>query len=66
MCFTFDYLISPTNPIEINLIGADGTGLKGADRFNGNEPYLTDLGQAGLQVHLWDDDIITESNFGRQ
>jgi hypothetical protein len=27
---------------------------------------LTELGHAGLQVRLWDDDIITEANLGRQ
>ena len=26
--FTDNYLISPTNPIEVNLIGAGGTGSK--------------------------------------
>src|SRR5690606_34476038 len=27
---------------------------------------LIELGHAGLQVRLWDDDIITEANLGRQ
>lgn len=64
--FTDSYLINPTNPISMNLIGAGGTGsqvLTGLARMN---HALTELGHAGLQVMLWDDDIITEANLGRQ
>ena len=64
--FTDSYLIQPTNPIEVNLIGAGGTGsqvLTGLARMN---HALTALGHAGLQVRLWDDDMVTEANLGRQ
>jgi len=59
-------LIEPTNPIEVNLIGAGGTGsqvLTGLVRIN---HALTTLGHAGLQVNVWDDDVVTEANLGRQ
>ncbi|OJW81489.1 MAG: hypothetical protein BGO69_08865 [Bacteroidetes bacterium 46-16] len=59
-------LIEPTNPIEVNLIGAGGTGsnvLTGLVKIN---HALTTLGHAGLQVNLWDDDVVTEANLGRQ
>lgn len=36
--FTDNYLLSPTNPIEVNLIGARGYRLKSPDRPDGNEP----------------------------
>lgn len=64
--FTDNYLISPTNPIEVNLIGAGGTGSKVLTALMEMNHSLTELGHAGLQVHLWDDDIITEANLGRQ
>ncbi len=64
--FTDDYLISPTNPIEVNLIGAGGTGSKVLTALMEMSHSLTELGHAGLQVRLWDDDIITEANLGRQ
>ncbi|MBD0724807.1 hypothetical protein B6A10_06410 [Flavobacterium sp. L1I52] len=64
--FTDNYLISPTNPIEINLIGAGGTGSKVLTALMEMSHSLTELGHAGLQVRLWDDDSITEANLGRQ
>lgn len=64
--FTDNYLISPTNPIEVNLIGAGGTGSKVLTALMEMSHSLTALGHAGLQVRLWDDDIITEANLGRQ
>ena len=64
--FTDNYLISPTNPIEVNLIGAGGTGSKVLTALMEMSHSLTELGHAGLQVRLWDDDIITEANLCRQ
>ncbi|KOS05262.1 thiamine biosynthesis protein ThiF [Flavobacterium akiainvivens] len=64
--FTDNYLISPTNPIEINLIGAGGTGSKVLTALMEMSHSLTELAHPGLQVRLWDDDIITEANLGRQ
>ncbi len=64
--FTDRTLIEPTNPIEVNLIGAGGTGsqvLTGLARMN---HALNALGHAGLQVRLWDNDVVTEANLGRQ
>lgn len=64
--FTDNYLISPTNPIEVNLIGAGGTGSKVLTALMEMSHSLTELGHAGLLVRLWDDDVITEANLGRQ
>ncbi len=64
--FTDNYLISPTNPITINLIGAGGTGSKVLTALMEINHSLIELGHAGLQVRLWDDDIITSANLGRQ
>ncbi|MCT2561840.1 PRTRC system ThiF family protein [Chryseobacterium herbae] len=64
--FTDNYLINPTNPIEINLIGAGGTGSKVLTALMEMNHSLNELGHAGLFVRLWDDDIITQANLGRQ
>lgn len=66
MHFTDPYLISPTNPITVNLIGAGGTGSKVLTALMEMNHSLTALGHAGLSVRLWDDDSITTANLGRQ
>ena len=58
--------MNPTNPISVCLIGAGGTGsqvLTGLARMSHS---LQQLGHAGFQVSLWDDDVITDANRGRQ
>jgi len=64
--FTAPELLNPTNPVTVCLIGAGGTGsqvLTGLARMSHS---LQQLGHAGFQVSLWDDDIITDANRGRQ
>lgn len=64
--FTAPELLNPTNPVTVCLIGAGGTGsqvLTGLARMSHS---LQQLGYAGFQVNLWDDDIITDANRGRQ
>lgn len=59
-------LLNPTNPIAVCLIGAGGTGsavLTGLSRMS---HALQALGHAGFQVSVWDDDVITDANCGRQ
>jgi len=64
--FTDNDLINPTNPIELNLIGAGGTGSQVLTALARMNHALTELNHAGLSVTLWDDDLITEANLGRQ
>ena len=64
--FTDNYLLNPTNPISVNLIGAGGTGSKVLTALMEINESLIALGHAGLQVRLWDDDVITTANLGRQ
>lgn len=64
--FTSQNLISPHNPITVNLLGAGGTGSKVLTALLEMNHSLIALGHPGLQVRLWDDDIISEANLGRQ
>lgn len=59
-------LLNPTNPISVCLIGAGGTGsqvLTGLARMSHS---LQQLGHAGFQLSLWDADVVTDANRGRQ
>jgi PRTRC genetic system ThiF family protein len=64
--FTDNSLINATNPVTINLIGAGGTGSQVLTALARMNHALTALNHAGLQVTLWDNDVITEANLGRQ
>ena len=64
--FTDNALINPTNPVTVNLIGAGGTGSQVLTALARMNHALTELNHAGLSVRLWDDDVIAESNLGRQ
>jgi PRTRC genetic system ThiF family protein len=66
MHYTDNYLINPTNPIMVNLIGAGGTGSRMLTELARMNHSLITLGHAGLQVNLFDDDVITTANQGRQ
>lgn len=63
---TDNYLINPTNPVTINLIGAGGTGSNLFMALAKMNHALIALGHPGLQVFLYDDDKVTEANLGRQ
>ena len=64
--FVDNELLNPTNPISVNLIGAGGTGSQVLTALARMNHALTELNHAGLSVRLWDDDVITEANLGRQ
>ena len=64
--FTDNDLVNPNNPVTINLIGAGGTGSQVLTALARMNHALTELNHAGLSVRLWDDDVITEANLGRQ
>jgi PRTRC genetic system ThiF family protein len=60
------YLLNPTNPLAVNLIGAGGTGSQMVTALARMNHSLVALGHAGLQVNVIDDDRVTEANQGRQ
>ena len=64
--FVDSALINPTNPVTVNLIGAGGTGSQVLTALARMNHALSELNHACLSVRLWDDDVITEANLGRQ
>jgi len=64
--FTDNHLINPTNPVTVNLIGAGGTGNAMLTSLAKIDHSLRALGGTGLQVNVFDDDVITRANLGRQ
>jgi len=64
--FADNYLINPTNPLTVNLIGAGGTGHRLLTELARMHVSLLALGHPGLRVNLFDDDRISEANIGRQ
>lgn len=64
--FTDNDLINPTKPINVNLIGAGGTGSQVLTALARMNHALTELNHPGFSVRLWDNDVVTEANLGRQ
>jgi PRTRC genetic system ThiF family protein len=64
--FVHSYLRQPTNPVTVNLIGAGGTGSHLLPALGGIHADLLAMDHPGLQVTVFDDDIVTPFNIGRQ
>lgn len=64
--FTHNELIGATNPVTVNLIGAGGTGSKVVPALVAMNHSLLAMNHPGLSVRVWDDDVVTEANLGRQ
>jgi len=64
--FTHRDLVQPTNPVEVILIGAGGTGSQVLTALARMNHTLNTLAHAGLRVTLWDDDTVSPANLGRQ
>lgn len=62
----FEYLYSNTSPITMSIIGAGGTGSSFAAEMAAQNHALMELGHPGIAVTLFDDDIVTPNNIGRQ
>ena len=61
-----NYLVNPQHPVTVNLIGAGGTGSQVLTCLARLDAALRGLGHPGLFVILYDPDIVTEANIGRQ
>ncbi|WP_341836833.1 PRTRC system ThiF family protein [Chitinophaga pollutisoli] len=64
--YTAPNLLSPTDPITVNVIGAGGTGSHLAMALADVNCALLELDHPGLQVRLFDNDLVSEANLARQ
>ena len=66
MHFTDNYLLNPTHPVTVNLIGCGGTGSQVLTALSRMNHTLIALGHSGFHVTAYDPDTVTEANLGRQ
>lgn len=64
--FTDKYLLNPTHPVTVNLIGVGGTGSQVLGALARINHALTALGHPGLHVTAYDPDEVSLANIGRQ
>jgi len=64
--YTYNYLLSPTHPVTIALVGIGGTGSQVLTCLARVSYALQGLGHPGLHVVAYDPDEVTETNIGRQ
>ncbi|MBW8683507.1 PRTRC system ThiF family protein [Chitinophaga rhizophila] len=64
--FVSNYLLNPTNPVTVNLIGAGGTGSVMITVLGRINNALLALDHPGLDVRLFDGDTISKNNTKRQ
>jgi len=64
--FTEQYLLNPQHEITVVLIGAGGTGSQVLSCLGRMNTALNMLGHPGLFVTVYDPDVVTPSNMGRQ
>lgn len=64
--YVHNYIINPTHRITVDLIGAGGTGSQMLQSLARIDSALYRLGHPGLYVRVFDDDIVTDANIGRQ
>lgn len=64
--FTAPYFLNPQHPVTVQVIGAGGNGSQVITQLARIDQSLKKTGHVGLHVTLFDDDIVTEANMGRQ
>lgn len=64
--YTDAYLLSPQHPVTIFVIGAGGTGSQVITNLARMNMALQAMGHPGLHITVFDPDIVTEANIGRQ
>lgn len=64
--FVDNYVINPTNPILITVVGAGGTGSQVITALSRMNHALQQLRHPGFQVTVYDDKMVTAANLGRQ
>lgn len=63
--YTHNYLLSPTHPVTVTLIGVGGSGSHVLSGLVSLHQALRAFGHPGLQVCAYDGDEVSEANIGR-
>lgn len=64
--YVHNYLLNPRHEVTVIVIGAGGTGSQVITSLGRMNYALKELGHMGLQVKIYDADIVTSANCGRQ
>lgn len=64
--YVHPYILDPAHPLTVALIGAGGTGSQVLTSLGRMNYALRELGHQGLHVKVYDADIVTAANCGRQ
>jgi len=64
--YVHPYILDPAHPLTVALIGAGGTGSQVLTSLGRMNYALRELGHPGLYVKVYDADIVTPANCGRQ
>lgn len=64
--YTDNYILNPRHQITVNLVGAGGTGSQMLQSLARIDYALYKLGHPGINVRVFDNDVVTEANVGRQ
>lgn len=64
--YAANYLLNPSHPVTVNLIGCGGTGSQVLTCLARINHSLMALGHPGIRVHAYDHDEVTSANIGRQ
>lgn len=64
--FADNYIINPTHPLTIAVVGCGGTGSQVLSCLGRMNQGLLSLGHPGLHIIAYDNDIVTTANIGRQ
>jgi PRTRC genetic system ThiF family protein len=64
--FTEKYLLDPQHPVTIHLTGCGGTGSQVLSCLGRMDATLKALGHPGFQITVFDPDVVTPANCGRQ
>ncbi len=61
-----DYLLNPTHPVSVAVIGVGGTGSQFLTHLARIDHALKNLGHPGFSICAYDPDTVSESNISRQ
>lgn len=64
--YTHPYLLNPVHQLQIVVVGAGGTGSQLMQKLGRINYALQQLGHMGLHVNLYDNDLVSPANCGRQ